>query len=103
MTQTPLDRLKLVSFQVAQWWAFINACCYLYVLLIMLLATYGDVPEWGYILFVEYIDFWDGVGLDKEWTRFMPMLFSPILWLILWITTGSPRFLPWKPLRGKES
>ena len=98
MTQTPLDRLKLASFQIAQWWALINA----------LILVYAFVC--GYLLGVGPSQVFLGELVDGyfDWVRYLfgedvyVLFISPVLWLILWITTGSPRFLPWKPLRGEE-
>ena len=96
MTQTPLDRLKVATFQIAQWLAFINAAIVVYGFLAQLVFEevlgYRSSEIFLYESILEYARAM-GVGI---------LLVSPMLWLTLWIATGSPRFLPWKPLRGEE-
>ena len=92
MTQTPLDRLKVATFQIAQWWAFINAVIVVYALTHMVLGHGASDVFLGEAI-KEYIKTMGGYGV---------FLVSPVLWLGLWIITGSAGFLPWKPLRGEE-
>jgi len=91
MTQTPLDRLKVASFQIAQWWAFINAAIVVYAVVCGYLLDLGPSEVFLGELIGEYADL-IGDLFGDAWI----LLASPVLWLILWITTGSPRFLPWK-------
>ena len=84
MAETPLDRLKLL----ASWVAFINATSLAYALLIVTVASsVGEQSDSsGFELIYLY---WDLVG---GWL----FATSPVIWGVLNITTGSPRFLPWK-------
>lgn len=91
MTQTPLDRLKVATFQIAQWWAFINAVIVVYGLLTYL--VFYEVlgyRESEIFLYEAFGDYAQGMGDG------VILLVSPVLWLGLWIITGSARFLPWK-------
>jgi hypothetical protein len=53
--------------------------------------------EEGPSLYEQFISLYGGFlallpGGEIVWG----LALSPMIWLILWITTGKPRFLPWK-------
>ena len=70
------------------WWAFLHT-----VALAVAFAdwefgskTIGPVLEDNYLEIFQFLP-------EKEAFVFG---FSPAIWLVLWIVTGSPRILPWK-------
>ena len=96
MAETPLDRLKTAATQIASWAAFANAVV-IGTLIAMDVAAlpYEATPKWVVSVGEFYGDFWN-LFVSNDGRLYAAVACSPILWLILWITTGSPRFLPWK-------
>lgn len=87
MAETPLDRFKLL----ASWVAFINAAIVAYALVMQTMISVSWIERsevFGNELLQAYFDM---VGGDTG-----VLLISPVIWGVLWVTTGSPRFLPWK-------
>ena len=95
MTQTPLDRLKLASFLIAQWSAFLNAFLLLCGLFLVGIG-YEQPPQWYKLIFDFYQDGFKALGLYGTAAEFAMFAYSPAVWLILWIATGSPSILPWE-------
>ena len=63
----------------------------------VILTSKRGMFEDGPSLYEQFVSFYGGFlallpGGEIVWG----LALSPMIWLILWITTGKPRFLPWK-------
>ena len=68
------------------WWAFVHAALVASAFVGFVLGT--DVM----------VDFMDGYvrAVAGYYFEEFAFIFSPAVWLMLWIVTGSPRILPWR-------
>jgi hypothetical protein len=95
MTQTPLDRLKLAALQIAQWSAFINLLIIVYWLGAFFLYAEPRFLRPSEVFLGEFLEGYGDLMAKLFGDDTAVFFVSPTLWLILWITTGNPRFLPW--------
>lgn len=71
------------------WWAFVHAALVASVFVGFAFGTdvMGDFVKDGYARPLA----------GGNWEQFA-LIFSPVVWAVLWIVTGSPRILPWRKL-----
>lgn len=89
--------VALALLQMAQWWAFLHALFVItFVPMVILTSKRGmfeDDPSLYELLASNYGNFLALLpGGEIAWG----LALSPVLWLILWITTGRARILPWR-------
>ena len=89
------ERLTLLL----SWYAFAHAA--VAATAVLLIIVLGLEPS-GLVntMLESYTDiFRDLFGRDYDEAVFF--LLTPAIWLGLWLTTGKPRFLPWKAVGGE--
>ena len=83
--------------QVSQWWAFFHALLILTFFPMVILTSKRGMFEEGPSLYEQFVSFYGGfLALVPGGEIVWGLALSPMIWIILWITTGKPRFLPWK-------
>lgn len=79
--------MKTIFAILLSWWAFLHAAR---IILVLLLGAFGIAePAWSQSFTEVYSDLF----LNN---KMLFLSFSPAIWLLLWMTTGSPRILPWR-------
>ena len=81
--ETPVDRLK----NAAAWVAFVHAVLIGYSAFCVLVLDVRDYSG------EEFVNIYARELFDNS--KVLVLGFAPAIWLTLWITTGSPRLLPW--------
>ena len=88
---------QLTLFQLTQWWAFLHFLFVMTFIPMVILTSKRGMFEDDPSLYELF------VGIYGNFLALLPggeivwgLALSPALWLVLWITTGRARILPWR-------